>query len=810
MKYFVGIDLGTTNSSIAIYDGEEVRICKSLAEQSDVTPSAIVIDRRGNKFIGTRAYDIASVNPDNSAILFKRLMGSNTKITFASSGEEKTPEECSAEILKTLYGYLPEEIRTEGELGTVITIPAAFNQMQKDATVQAASMAGIGRVALMQEPVAAVMSAMKNAKIDGFFLIYDLGGGTLDIAIAESINGRVNLVANGGIQMCGGRDIDRGIFDNIVRPWLHSNFNLPQNIKASPKYSRLARLANWAIERAKIELSARDEANITLSEMEIALRDESDEEIYIDITLTRDSIAPYVEERVQESVIAARETLQKASLTSEDIQQIVFIGGPTNYKPLRDRVCEELQIAGNNDLNPMTAVAEGAALFAESIDWRSEDNSRKSSRGNISSEQENFKLSFAYTARTPENEARIQVRAEGEIPEGCEFQVDSLDTGWTSGRKRLENGAGMWLPLTKHNDNRFKVSAFDSYGNPIKIKNNDIIITKTTATVNAITASHSIGVAVRGKDSRTYELVYLVKAGDDLPVKGTANFKAAESLKSGTSDSLNFRLFEGEIKQPVTDNRDIGTLKIRSQDIDGIITAGSDLICDYEMTDSGNIILKVSVPSIGVTIDSKRNFYSPQEGQLDFRKAARKIANDADNLLRRIMEWMDKCPYDDDLISAREKTEKANRLLNDTHDLENTQEAQERVLEAKKLLAAAKKNNQKPIRELELENAIEYFDYQARQYAKESEAESFDAMAKAAKRNIPRPNNRFEEIIEVLLASNKSFISLSAAICVMIVYLRVFPCILCVLWFKALFGSQFVYFVVPKVFSYFFSVVSNS
>lgn len=188
MKHFVGIDLGTTNSAICSYDGTETRIWKS-PEQNDVTPSALYFDRRGNKYVGKRAYDSAAQNPDNAAVLFKRLMGTSTPVHIAAMKEDKTPEECSAEVLKVLFGYLPEEMRNDAETGTVITVPAAFNQMQKDATMQAANLAGLGKVALMQEPVAAVMSVMRARKTDGMFLIYDLGGGTLDIAIAESMGG---------------------------------------------------------------------------------------------------------------------------------------------------------------------------------------------------------------------------------------------------------------------------------------------------------------------------------------------------------------------------------------------------------------------------------------------------------------------------------------------------------------------------------------------------------------------------------------------------------------------------------------------
>ncbi|MDR3076564.1 MAG: Hsp70 family protein, partial [Synergistaceae bacterium] len=198
MKNYIGIDLGTTNSVIASCDGSASRIWKA-PEQNDITPSAIYIDKRGAKYVGVRAYTMSLRDPENSAVLFKRLMGTNTKIRFAAAGTDSTPEECSAEILRALFGYLPEQIRDDPDMGTVITVPAAFNQMQKSATMEASNMAGIGKVALMQEPVAAVMSVMRVRRNDGMFLIYDLGGGTLDIAVAESMGGRVNLLAHGGI-----------------------------------------------------------------------------------------------------------------------------------------------------------------------------------------------------------------------------------------------------------------------------------------------------------------------------------------------------------------------------------------------------------------------------------------------------------------------------------------------------------------------------------------------------------------------------------------------------------------------------------
>ena len=461
MKNYVGIDLGTTNSVIASCDGITPRTWKS-PEQNDITPSAIYIDKRGAKYVGLRAYSMSLREPENSAVLFKRLMGTNTLIRFSAADVTKTPEECSAEILKALYGYLPDEIRNDDETGTVITVPAAFNQMQKNATADAANMAGIGRVALMQEPVAAVMSVMRARKNDGMFLIYDLGGGTLDIAVAESIGGRVNLLAHGGIAMCGGRDFDRAIFDAVVRPWLASHFSLPEEFQTEPKYKALTRWAISASENAKIALSTVRESTISLSPADLPtpILDRDKDEIYFDIPLRREVYEKLTEDKIISSINAARDTLANAGLKPGDVESIVFIGGPANYEPLRERVASELGIRVSSGVNPMTAVAEGASMFAESIDWGEKARSRKKLRGHIDS-SERLNLSFNFNARTPEPKAKIVARVT-EASRGYEFQADSMDTGWTSGRAQLSDGAALELQLPLEGENNFRMSVFDA------------------------------------------------------------------------------------------------------------------------------------------------------------------------------------------------------------------------------------------------------------------------------------------------------------------------------------------------------------
>lgn len=749
MKHFVGIDLGTTNSAICSYDGTDTRIWKS-PEQNDVTPSAIYIDRRGNKYVGKRAYDTAPQSPDNAAMLFKRLMGTSTPIKYAAVGLTMTPEECSAEILKKLFGYLDEEIRRDQISGTVITVPAAFNQMQKDATMQAADMAALGNVALMQEPVAAVMSVLRAHNTDGMFLIYDLGGGTLDVAIAENIGGRVNLLAHGGLSMCGGRDFDRAIMDSIVKPWLMDNFTLPDDLAVSPNYKALMRLATWASEKAKIELSAKDEAMISLTEMEIRAKDLDGQEIYLDIPIKRDTYDRLIEARVEESIEAAREAISSAGLTPNDFERIVFVGGPTHYKPLRDKVCFELAIKGSTEVNPMTAVAEGASLFAESIDWSSQTHYRKSSRAKITSDAD-LGLTFNYSSRTPGAKAKIMVQMTGKSSAGFEFQVDSIDTGWSSGKMPLKHGATVDVALPRSGDNSFKVFVFNASGSPVTLKKDKIIITKTAAVVDSIPASHSIGIEVMDRlGEESSSLVYLVRKNDSLPKKGSVKFRAGSSLKAGSSESLNFNLWEGEIEDPVKDNRFIGCMKITGDDFDdGVIASGAELECEFEILDSGTINIAVSVPSLGATFRNDRNFYSRQDGQTDYSssESASMVTDKGERTLERIDEISDKIDSPK-LDQAREKLDVVMSIDPDEMDPEVLKEADEKVHEAQKLLADVNKENQKEIRKIDLDKVVSLFNSEVRKLARPSEITSFENKIKTAQRCIDRNDKNFDNVIK--------------------------------------------------------------
>jgi len=745
---FVGVDLGTTNSAIATFDGANVSLFKS-PEQHDVTPSAIYVDRRGNRFVGSRAYNNSPRDPANAALLFKRWLGTSNKVRLPNLGRDLTPEECSAEILRTLFGYLPPELRSAQDIGTVITVPAAFDQMQKDATLAAAEMAQIGRVALMQEPVAAVMSVMRKRSSDGIFLIYDLGGGTLDIAVAQSIGASASLLAHGGISVCGGRDLDRAIVNTVVWPWLQDHFDLPADPETT---DRLLRLCSWAAEKAKIELSQRDDCSIALSETDINLEDAQGNDLYIDAPLDRATMNELMAPLVAESVEAARSTLKKADLGPADVDRIVFVGGPTFYPALRDKVCVELGIAGSTEVNPMTAVAEGAALFAESIDWTSRSRGRKSSQGKVQSISS--PIEFAFEARTPASSARLSIRG-GPFPAGAEFQIDGAGDGWSSGRKPLREGAFIDVPLPIQGENLFRLAAFDPAGRNVPLPGETIAIVRTAATIDGIPASRTVSLETRESVGGGPSLTALVREGELLPKKGALRFIAGQELRPGDPGSLNFKLWEGENAAP-SQNDFIGLFKIRGADlVDLPIKAGAELLLDYEMLDSGCIVLEVSVPGAGGSFQSGRNFYSRQEAQLDFASAGERLEEQWRQVDGRVSELAGLVP-DAELEAARTKAKSAQALINGSHEPEDARKAADQLKQARSMVSEIRARHRAVIRQLELQDCADFFNQYLREAARPSECEAFDRLARTAELLIDDRSNRFEAVFEEMQARNAS------------------------------------------------------
>jgi len=616
---YVGIDLGTSNSAIAGMNDGKVRIFKT-PEGTDTMPSAIHRDRRGNQTIGVRAYDLAMLAPENAVDGFKRLMGTDTPLRFGSTGESITPEQAASEILRSLVGYAMMEAGANAISGAVVTIPAAFNQMQSEATLSAARKAGLERVALIQEPVAAALAAMAGAQNrSGLFLVYDFGGGTFDTALVHAVDGEVTVLAHEGVNMLGGRDLDRGIVETLALPWLRSNFDLPADFAINPRYQRLVRIARRSAEIAKIGLSTRDSAVLSASDDEVRVDDLGGNPIYIDVPIARHDIETLGAEAVTRSIECCRKMLADVGYRHEDIGRIVLIGGPTKMPFLRRRVQEELgiQIEDATRVDPMTAVAAGAAIYCEGRDWTADGSSAKVIRRTESAGQF-VSVSFDYDTRTASDRARLTVRQVAG-PAGAEVLVDST-VGWSSQRRKLTQPVVLDLPLQDVGPNRFRATVFNANGMPVSEACCDIVIDRLLASTGGVPATQTIAAKIL-TDKGENTLDVMVHKGTLLPATGVVRYRLAAPLRAGAAGQIRIELYQlaHEAVLEPTLNLMVGEFQINADELPeaSSLRRGDEVIIHWFMSEGQEITAEVELPSVSQRF-SRRKFYNWQLALQDF------------------------------------------------------------------------------------------------------------------------------------------------------------------------------------------------
>lgn len=609
---YLGIDLGTSNSAVVGYVDGQLRLFKT-SDGSDVLPSVIYVDRRGHRFVGKSAYDRTITSPKSVAAGFKRAMG--TKSPILINDETWTPEDCSAEVIRTLVAQANTESGGQAIKGVVITTPAAFNQMQSEATVKAAKAAGLEKVSLVQEPVAAAVAAIAKSPVkDGVFLIYDLGGGTFDVALVISTAGSVNVVAHEGINMLGGRDFDRRIFDSVVRPWLASQFELPEHFQKEEDYKQLIKISHHAIERAKIQLSASDTASIFASEDDVRMKDLKGDEIYLGIDITRDTVSNLIRDRVDKTIELCRKVIADNGYRPEDITKVIPIGGPSKMPLIRDMLQNELAIEVEQGLDPMTAVAIGAAIFAESRVWDDAGSTRKLVRSR-EAVQGKINLQMDFPARVSSSEARLSVKPGDGDP--GQYWMEVIDeTGATTGRAVIDGPLRIGLSLRQEGDNKFKIVVSGADGSAIADLSREIVITRTPASAASIPMTYNLAVKTQA-GTVGYErnkLETLVAKGTALPAEGIKKFRAAKTIRGGVEDSLNVEFFDMAtgVEDPEK-NLHIGDFSLDAErDLarGEKISRGADLVIHWRMSDNGTLTFAVEIPEIGRVIDAPALYFA--------------------------------------------------------------------------------------------------------------------------------------------------------------------------------------------------------
>jgi molecular chaperone DnaK len=358
-----GIDLGTTNSSIAVLEKAGPRIIRNN-DNWQFTPSTVWADKNGALRVGMSAKERVFSDPKNGAAEFKLMMGKAHSHRFERLNRSLTPEELSAEVLKSLKDDVRRDT-SEDLQAAVITVPAAFDQPESEATRRAAKLAGITFSPLLQEPIAAALAyGFQHEHENVFWLVYDMGGGTFDAAVIHVRAGLIQVVNHGGDNNLGGKLIDWAIVDQLLVPTLVRSFNLPDFRRGNERWTSAFSKLKMNAEKTKIALS-RDLSYEFAGEFICV--DDSGEPAQLEIAISREQLEGIIDPFLSRSLNICRRVLHEQKLGSADISKIVLVGGPsvTPYfrQVLPDQVAG-LGIAIDTSVDPLTAVSVGAALFA--------------------------------------------------------------------------------------------------------------------------------------------------------------------------------------------------------------------------------------------------------------------------------------------------------------------------------------------------------------------------------------------------------------------------------------------------------------
>ena len=349
MGKIIGIDLGTTNSCVAVMEGGEPVVIPN-AEGNRTTPSVVAFSKNGERLVGQIAKRQAVTNPDHTVISIKRDMGTNKKIKI--EGDEFTPQEISAMILQKLKtdaeNYLGQKVTQ-----AVITVPAYFSDSQRQATKDAGKIAGLEVLRIINEPTAAALAyGMDKEDKDQKIMVYDLGGGTFDVSILDIGDGVFEVLATSGNNRLGGDDFDQRIINYLVE-----EFKKDQGIDLSSDKQAMQRLKE-AAEKAKIELSGVGQTNINLP----YITADSSGPKHLDITLTRAKFEDLIRDLIEATTGPVNQALKDSGLTAAQIDQVLLVGGSTRVPAVQEAVRKIINKEPNKGINPDECVAIGAAI----------------------------------------------------------------------------------------------------------------------------------------------------------------------------------------------------------------------------------------------------------------------------------------------------------------------------------------------------------------------------------------------------------------------------------------------------------------
>ena len=612
---YVGIDLGTTNSVAALFDGTKVTAVRN-GQGSVLTPSIVRIDARGNVLVGSRARRYLENDPANTRREFKRLMGTENTLDFPAARLTRRPEELSAEVLASLRrdiadqtGVLPNR--------AVISVPALFELHQTAATSDAARLAGFERIELIQEPVASAIAAgWTHEGADGPWLVYDLGGGTFDVSLLDTREGLLRVVGHDGDNFLGGRDFDRALTDVVLTKLAADGVVIdPANPAHAVALSRL----RFSVEEAKIELTRAVDAPLFIAGLEV-----DGQHVDVDLMLTRAELDALAEPLIDRSIAICRRVLASHGIAEGSLQRVVLVGGPTVMPALRRKVGEALQAGFGDGLDPMTLVAEGAALFA----------------GTVALDGRPAPQTPTATASGPKVWLQYPAMTSDETP----FLVGKLLEPGDIRAIRLERGDGEWsgedaalsadrafstmLSLSLRQVSTFKIFGVLENGGRVPLQPPSFSISHGM-TLGEPPLARSIGVALANNRVLQY-----FERGAPLPIRRTFSLRTAETMVPGREGyALKVPIVQGEFEQAHL-CRLVGSLEIPAAKLAAALPAGSEIELTLELDRGGQLRASARVVNTDQVFDEVALLVTQKMSLAELEQAMSRLETRANELSR--------------------------------------------------------------------------------------------------------------------------------------------------------------------------------
>jgi len=584
-----GIDLGTTNSEIAVFQEFRTEIFRNN-EGFEYTPSVVWIDSRGRTRVGQQARDNLEEDPENAAAEFKLLMGTSEEKTFQRSGRKMKPEELSAQVLMELKRTVKLRNGEDVE-AAVITVPAAFELPQADATRRAAQLAGFSQSPLVQEPVAAALTyGFQSAGGKAYWLVYDLGGGTFDAALIRLNDGVIQVVNHGGDNHLGGKWIDWAIIDELLVPAVRRELRWQDFSRRNPKCrSAIAKLKMLA-EKAKIRLSANDSVEImtTLPFVDAQGNWVNQEFEY---EMNREDVEGLAKPLIDRSLEICKRVLAERRFEQKHIERVILVGGPTNMPFLRERLesaVTGLGIPLDHHIDPVTAVARGAALFAGT--------QRLKRTGPAQTKQGEFAIELDYSPVGPDHDPLVGgkvLASDGEMLEGYALEIVNKGSNppWRSGKISLNPDGSFLTSLwaEKGRNNTFTLELSDPSGKLLVVSPGEFSYSVGTV-ITEQPLIHSVGVARADNTMR-----WFFTKGSALPLRRREMFKTTVELRPGSDQkAIRIPVVEGDFHRADRNNL-IGMLEITGERVSRTVPTSSEVEVTLEIDESRVYHLKAYI-----------------------------------------------------------------------------------------------------------------------------------------------------------------------------------------------------------------------